>query len=509
MRHTRKFFFGAAAAGLVLSTAAEAAAAPRLHPALPASHHASGPSIANSGFGHWTAIGTGPKGSSVTGYGPAVWMDPSSPHEGVVIWLDDPSSGGQQYRFDTIGPTGSSSSSVLGKAWAGLAALPVLTGRGSTPLLVFSGSQGTTPGDPYNSPCIYGATMSSSGTWTLQSWSLSHQCTNPAASGVEYGNGTVAAAWQDLGTLKYRVGVSSTIPATGADNLVPLPSGSSAAIAGIAADEGSDANSDAGDTYVGWGQLSGTTAANGFFVRDVAAGGPTLKAPGSGANSISKVFGWVGMPMVGAPKGIFLAYPSAASTPRLLLWKVGATKALVVPGSSGAFAPQIAVGPQGRLWLSWVNSTYGIDVVRTNKADTKFGPVMSYPTPCTFLPSAALGSAGTGEWGRLDIGIKCQNKKNVQAIFVTQVLVRTSLSPSRPVIKNTQQNTVEFHVTDVGDPVAGAKVAVDGKTATTNVSGVASFTFPKGVKTGTYPVTVTDHPGDWYLPTHGSLIIDS
>jgi hypothetical protein len=458
--------------------------------------------------GQWTKLGL-PAGTTVTGYGPSAWVSPGVSHAGYFVWLIRFSNATQAYEFATMGENGATSTSagVFGTAsWGALYGLTSLVGSGARPLLVFEGAQGTTSGDPYNSPCIYGDSATSSGPWALQSWSLTNKCDGAGPSAIGYMNGVVAAAWEDLGTLKYRIGVSPTIPATGADNVISLPGRASAEIAGIVADVGSDANSDGGDTYVGWGQNSGTTAANGFYVKDVAANGPITKAPGSGVNSLPKIVGWVQIPMVATPAGVFLAYPSNQSAPNLLLWKVRSTTPLVVPGSSGVFAPQLATGPGGRLWISWDTSSYGIAVVRTNKADTKFGPVETYPTPCGFVPSAALGAAGT--FGRLDIVIKCQSKTTgfPQEVYATQVLVPLTLSPTSVVIKNTQQDTVTFRVTDAGDAVAGATVAVDGKTAATNVSGVASFTFAKGAKTGTYQVTASALD---YLTVYGSLKIET
>jgi hypothetical protein len=321
---------------------------------------------------------------------------------------------------------------------------------------------------------------------------------------MQYVNGVVGSAWQDLGGLKYRIGVSPTIPATGPDNTIPLPSGDGASEASIAGDSLSDANTDAGDTYVAWTQTSSTTSGYGFYSKDVAANGPIEKAPASGVNSLSKVVGWVRIPIATTPSGVFLAYPSNTSTPVLLLWKIGSKTATVVPGSTGTFGPQIVEGPSGRLWIAWSNSKYGIVVVRTNKADTRFGPVETYPTPCGFLPSTGLGGSAT--FGRLDIGIKCQDKENASAIFATQVLAPMSLSPASTVIKNTQQNAVVFHVSDAGDPVPGAKVTVDGKVGTTNSAGAATLTFAKGAKTGTFTVVAS---GSDYLPASGHLTIES
>ena len=50
---------------------------------------------------------------------------------------------------------------------------------------------------------------------------------------------------------------------------------------------------------------------------------------------------------------------------------------------------------------------------------------------------------------------------------------------------------VTFTVTDVGDPVAGATVTFLGGHATTNSSGVATFTVPTGTAAGSYKATAS------------------
>ena len=71
----------------------------------------------------------------------------------------------------------------------------------------------------------------------------------------------------------------------------------------------------------------------------------------------------------------------------------------------------------------------------------------------------------------------------------TQLLPKLALTGSPSSVSHTQATTVSFTVTDVGDPVAGAKVSFLGKTATTNAKGVAQITVPKGTATGKHTAT--------------------
>jgi hypothetical protein len=239
-------------------------------------------------------------------------------------------------------------------------------------------------------------------------------------------------------------------------------------------------------------------------VEDVAANGPVERAPGSGANSVGRVgtFGRLGIASTLSHSGIFLAYCSNGSVCSVLLWRVGALKAVSVPSSANGYNPAVAPGPNGRLWIAWADSKTGkVLVVRTNEADTKFGPVEVYPTPCSFTPIVALGG---GSWGRLDVSMSCTNTHGHVADYATQLLAPLSFSPAHSTIVNSKKNSIVFKVTDVGDPVAGATVHVDGMTAATNSAGTATISFPKGATPGGYQVTVK--APDYYTAT-GQLTI--
>jgi hypothetical protein len=63
---------------------------------------------------------------------------------------------------------------------------------------------------------------------------------------------------------------------------------------------------------------------------------------------------------------------------------------------------------------------------------------------------------------------------------------------------------VRYTVTDAGDPVVGALVAVAGKHAATNALGQVTFTFPKTFVPGQYPV---DASASLYLDAHADLTV--
>ena len=137
--------------------------------------------------------------------------------------------------------------------------------------------------------------------------------------------------------------------------------------------------------------------------------------------------------------------------------------------------------------------------MRTNKADTRFGPVRSYPVPCFADGNTHVALSG-GNFGRVDIGLEClSTKQTMPTAFVTQSLAGLSISASPGKITNTHATKVTFTVTDAGDRVAGAKVQVAGKTLHTGKTGTVRITFARHARTGSY--TATASAGDYFNGT--------
>jgi len=144
-----------------------------------------------------------------------------------------------------------------------------------------------------------------------------------------------------------------------------------------------------------------------------------------------------------------------------------------------------------------------VSTVRTNKADTAFGPVETYKTPC--FSGGELGLSG-GDFGRVDVGLQCLNESLKIEDYVTQSMTALQLRPAKVVIKNTIGLPITFKVSDVGDAVAGTTVTVAGKKAKTNSKGLAKISFPKGMKTGRYTVTAT---APNYFAARATLVVES
>jgi hypothetical protein len=271
-----------------------------------------------------------------------------------------------------------------------------------------------------------------------------------------------------------------------------------------------------GDLWAYWAQFgSSPSSADGFYAKDLTTNGPVRRAPlsvhGSADLNVSARPAFVG---TGTHSGVFALYDVPPAGPGYIncsngqyctarLWRVGSPKAVAVPGGVHVMADDLALsaGPKGRLWIAWFSAHQEtVNVLRTNEADSKFGPVRTYPTPCT---GYGVIGAGSGELQRLDLAVQCPTKTAPMAVLVTQALPPLSLQFSTTVA-NTSAHTLHFEVTDVGDPVPGATVRAGNMTASTGPAGVATIVLPKGKATGVYPVTAT---APNYMSATGALTI--
>lgn len=168
---------------------------------------------------------------------------------------------------------------------------------------------------------------------------------------------------------------------------------------------------------------------------------------------------------LGAP-GVYVAacqgYPVCT---RAILWRLGG-RSLVVGKSPDVEDVHLSAGPDGRLWIAWHDGrTKRIHAVRTNKAATRVGPVLTVAPPKG--TSSMWKVTGEGSLAALDLFVSATTRNSL-ATWHTQVLPPLSLRARRSGAR------VSFSVTDAGDPVAGAKISYARKTFTTNASGKAS-----------------------------------
>jgi hypothetical protein len=486
----------AATAALLIGAAEPATAAP--------DHNEVVPQLNLPGL--WANLAV-PGAESMT---PAVWE--AAGGDAYVVLLSEMKASEFTYEAAEISPLGTvliPPSSIFGTHyWGSLSDQPTIVGQGANPLVVFDGSRSNLASDPYSRSCVVGA-VGPTLPWGLQTWSLSASCYNPVGAATETANGEISAAWPGSFSTKtgikkaviYRIGEEPTIPAkTPDDTLVTEADGDVASVAEAADLAGK------GDVYVTWVQeFSKPASYDGYWVSDLSSKGAPKKAPGSGENSINEgsLFAHPAMANTSDHPGVFVAYCSNAPVCNVLLWKVGSSKALTVPGSAQAGNMALSTGPDGRLWVAWYNhSTNKVSTVRTNMADTAFGPVETYKTSC--FEDGLLGLSG-GQSGRLDVVMECVNNKTLKAAsYFTQSLAGLALGPANQISVNSSAQKVAFQVTDAGDPVSGATVTVDGRSGVTTSLGTATVLLPKGLGAGKYTATAT---APNYFPAKATLTV--
>jgi hypothetical protein len=252
------------------------------------------------------------------------------------------------------------------------------------------------------------------------------------------------------------------------------------------------------DFYGGWYQFFSHKPSNdGVYVADLEKGGTSVRrAPGSGTPTVSQAPQPLAMISPIGSGLVYAAYCQVANPcNHVLLWRYGAKKAAPAPGSANATpAVALARGPSGRLWLAWYNKVTGrVETVRTNKAETTFGPVELFKGPAgcdgDALATVAANSDGAP---RLQIIVVCYDFNNGKTqAHATQSLPGLRLGGSTVSIDHKKGGSITYSVNDAGDPVPGATVKVAGKAGSTNQLGLITFKFPKGVKAGKFMVKAT------------------
>jgi hypothetical protein len=377
--------------------------------------------------------------------------------------------------------------------WTGISFYPrLVAGPGGGIRLVFTGADGV-PGSPYNRGAVYTATSSSAGAaWALTPGSMSHTTIVPETdtSATTKSDGTPVVTWPGGSGVSYHVGLDPQTPAAKPDKAVPVTEGGGAVV-GTTAARGSD-----GSVWVAWFTESGASDQGYWVAKLLPAQAAKVKAPGSGGTGLANNQPFKSAAFAArAGGGEYLAYCVPSTTiecaHNIALWKVGAGKASVIPGSAsqGSVHVAIAAAPGGHLWVLWYDTSNNkIHVVRTNAAVTKFGAAQTLSDPPSTFE--LWGLQAEGSQGLLDVVALLEQTTpgSKPSYWDTQLLPKLALTGAPSSVSHTQA-TVSFTVTDVGDPVAGAKVSFLGKTATTNAKGVAQITVPKGTATGKHTAT--------------------
>jgi len=411
-----------------------------------------------------------------------------------VAWARQDGSNSFSLNYSTVGPNATlEGTGTIVKSWTGVSFYPRLVAGPSGGIrVVFTGGNGVS-GSPYNLGAMYSATASSAGrTWSLVKGSMSHTTLIPATntSAATQSTGTPMASWPGGSGVAFHVGTDPNTPATKADGTVAVTSGSGTVVGTTLARETDDS------VWVAWFTES-FASDQGYWVDKITpAQAAKTEAPGSGSPSLAN-----NQPLqsvafaAGAKGGGYLAYcVPTASIPcaHIALWKAGAATAVTVPGSSSQHSAHVAIAaaPGGHLWVLWYDTSQNkIHVIRSNAAVTKFGPGQTIAAPPS--TSELDGLQAEGSQGPLDVvALVLQTTAgSTPSYWDIQLLPKLTLTGSPATVAPGKM--VTFTVTDVGDPVAGATVTFLGGHATTNSSGVATFTVPTGTAAGSYQATAS------------------
>jgi hypothetical protein len=394
-------------------------------------------------------------------------------------------------RWATISQAGKvlASGTVLSPNWTSIAPTPELMPFGSKGVrVVFQGDLDTSA-NFFSTGSAYTATSPDGQHWTLEHVSLAnHNVLNGGFSATAEPNGTPVAAFGLNSTLYFHEGTDPSAPAGSADGSVTQ--------AAFGLEQESLTTDSDGSVWLAWYRYS-DAATQGIWVEKILPSqGSPQKAPGSGIAAQSSdprqqvaIVGRKG-------GGVFVAYCAPTKTKqcaKIELWKVGAGKAKIVPGSTtGSVAhATIAAGLQGRISVAWMDVTKNvIHAVRTNTTGAAFGPLRTVKAPPKSFVYDTLEAEGSS--GRLDIVANIISSANgfpVQ-LWHTQILPGLSLKASPHTFSHTGA-TVTFTVTDAGQPLANAGVSCLGHKGKTNANGKVTIHFPGGTPKGNAVATAS------------------
>jgi hypothetical protein len=399
-----------------------------------------------------------------------------------VIWLRKNGVGSDLVHtaIDKDGHVSGSPSTIL-TAWPTLNN-PALVVAGGKLRALFGGQRSTDARDPYSAGALYTATSDATGAaWTLEPGAKAPSNSvyaSPTGATVAK-DGTIVTAWAISFALDAHIGLDPHQPD------LKLETRCCTYQPSLATD------SETGEVVLEW--YSNISKANGLYAQTLLPSqGTAVYVPGSASESRTESLSAdqrVGITARRGAPGIYMGYCSGYPACQTVnVWPYKAEKPMVVERAPGARFANITAGPEGRLWVMWMRSGH-LFAARSNRAATRFGP------PVTVLPPHGTDYiwkvGGEGSLGPLDLLASMTVASQGLATWHTRVLPPLTLTASPRRFVAAQGAKVDFAVTDVGDPVPGAKISVAGKTLTTDAEGRASLAFPRGTKAGAVTATAT------------------
>jgi len=399
-----------------------------------------------------------------------------------VVWPAQTGPHKMAYQHATLSPEGAFTlRQPILSDWDSLANAALIVERDGSLRLLFGGVQREGSNDIFSLGSLYTATAPASGEhWNLASAAQSSNRTayvGPVAATLDR-NGTPVGAWAASDALTVQVGLGTGKATQNVSN------GCCPYQPALATDAQS------GETVVAW--YSNVSRSEGIWVKTIApsAGQPklvpdtvTVYAGAPASVSLDQTAALAAR--IGGP-GLYVAYPEGYPTYKSVdLWRVGAETQVKLATVNGARGVGISPAPEGRLWVMWASGGR-FYAVRSNKAVTRFGAVISVAPPPGV--DVTYRTKGEGSAGPLDLFAHVETGGPV-ATWTTHILPPLQVSATARTAAG-KPPSVAVLVSDVGDAVAGANVELNGKTAKTDVEGRAVFELEAVPKPG-LKVTVT------------------
>jgi hypothetical protein len=359
-----------------------------------------------------------------------------------------------------VSPTGAVGAPVpIITGWASVEG-PTLLASGNALFAFFSGTRTLVTGDPTEG---LDSSVSADGGTT---W---NQAPSAAATGDFAGQRDASVAIGPNGALAAWYSERETVVHVGTDPAAfPNQRGYGAGTGQAMAVSGTAA-------MVAW--CTSVQGPNGVFVAPVnpADGAPAGAArivPGStspGSDGAAEAFCPAGtrVPLVARQgKGFFVA--TVDGTRRTVHgWRAGAAKALTLAGGSSTkqhVAAAASPGPKASVWVGWYDDG-ALKLRRSNGAATVFGATVT------------LNAPRDGTVYSLDLNAQADRVDLVARVQHADGTVGLEHAQSYPglTLEATGGKRPSFRVLDAGDPVAGAKVMVAGRSATTAGNGRVSI----------------------------------
>jgi hypothetical protein len=234
---------------------------------------------------------------------------------------------------------------------------------------------------------------------------------------------------------------------------------------------------------------SNATGHQGVFAQQLDANGagfgPTVQMPGT-SNMLVGMLGRT--PIVArVGGGFFVAYATgypALNTIRI--WRMGTTTAPVVAKArAGNSTASIAATADGRLWVVWAEAVNGVPRVlarRSNRQATVLGATVTAGRPSGASTVYRL-DANPSPSGPLDLfGTFTIGTAPQVATWHTRVMPGLTLTATSRTVRRDRPTTVQFRVTDAGDPVRGARVKVGPLSRVTAANGRVALTISAGTR---------------------------